>query len=550
MLGKTVLLHTADRAGARLLTAGLRAAGNQVVRTDRDAAAAELVGARAIDLALVDAASGDAARVAALAAGAGITAVALTSSQDPALLLDLVCEHGVSHLVATSGDGRGLDQVAPRDLVVTVEKILRREFFGIDKYLPGFGLERCRTEITGAADRDQVVENLQTYLRDLGAGRELAGSMALVADELITNAVYNAPRDPAGRPRYAHRDRRDKIVLDPWERVTVEYACDGERLAVAVTDWFGALSPNDIRAGLRRCLTADDPIRQGTGGAGIGLYAVLSGCGQLVFNIEAGRRTEIIAIADLRRRMRGIRQSGHSLHLFYDGEVATAADSADGVPAGSIELSDSMRHDLRHALGRVAEAPAVITVPPSAHPALAAVPPPPRMRRNSLVAEGLDTACGLLRGAVTIDGALDVALRYLVSSYAGAVAYEHDGVRLIPIRHAGKVSDWPRLQRLRLALDGSCSLARLAGSATAAVFRPESLALDHRLGRLAVGLPEATGLAIPIAPGGQLRGCLWAYAPRHADGLGAEAYERLRGELERAFERLGALDDYALLEVG
>lgn len=551
MLGKTVLLHTADRSGARLLIAGLRAAGNEVVRTDRTEAAAELVGARAIDLALVDATSTDAARVAGLAAHAGITAVALTSGRDPSLLLDLMCDHGVSHLLARSGasEEAGLAEVAPRDLVVTVEKILRREFFGLDKYLPAFGLERCRTEITRAGDRDRVVAELQTYLRDLGAGRELAGSMALVADELITNAVYNAPRDGAGNPRYAHRDRREKIELDPWERVTVEYACDGERLALAVTDWFGALTPADIRESLRRCLTADDPIRRGDGGAGIGMYAVLHGCGQLVFNIEAGRRTEIIAIADLRRRMRGIRESGHSLHLFHDDGRAQAA--GDGVPDGSIQLSDSMRHDLRHALGRVALAPAVITEPPATTPrALAAAPSQLRARRNTLAPEGLDTACGLVRGSVALDGALDVALRYLISSYAGAVAYEHDGVRLVPVRSAGRVSDWPRLRRLRIAPDDDCSIARLVAAGHAAIFRPGAMALDHRLARLAAGLPEATGLVIPITPGGTLRACLYAYAPRNADGLGAEAHERLRRELERAYERLGGLEDYALLEVG
>jgi hypothetical protein len=347
MLGKAILLFTSDRAGGRRLTTSLRAAGSEVVVVDSAATARDLIAARAVDLVLFDySESWDLPELAWTAAGR-VPFVVLSGESDASVLLEVVCDLGISHLLSSGADGSaGLAAMDVRDVVVTAEKILRGDIFGAAKYLPDFGVDLSSYEVRGADDRDELIECVQDYLGWLGAGRDMIQAMGLVVDELVTNAVYNAPRDEHGAPRYASTDRRHKIQLDPWERAQVQFGSDGRMFVFSISDWFGGLTPARIRAGLRRCLSAGDQIEQKAGGAGLGLYTVLQSVTQLIINVDPGRRTEVIAIVDLTQRMRGVRAGGHSIQLFTrEGEADARRTGAD-----TVVVSDELRSELLSAL--------------------------------------------------------------------------------------------------------------------------------------------------------------------------------------------------------
>jgi len=529
MLGKTILLCTADRGATRTLTGHLRGAGNEVLAAADGAAACDLVAARAVDLVLVDSAEPAAGRLIDAASGRA-PVVVLSAGGDAAILLDLVCDRGVEHVLAR--DGGGLDDLA-REVVVTAEKILRGDLFGIEKYLPGFGVELATAEVTNATDRDRLVETIGDHAEWLGAGREARRAIAAIVDELVTNAIYDAPRDAAGRPRYLSVDRRTKIQLAPWEHVLVRWGSDGEVLALSVTDWFGALRPEHVRSALRRCLTEGDQIEQKAGGAGIGLYTALAHAGQLVVNIDRGERTEIIAIVDLRRRAAGARRAGRSLHLFFDDSRARAGEVADASPI-SVQVSESMLVELREKLApqkrrsevvplvRPKRSPTVrargTTAPPSGEPV------------------GAGTACGLLHGATRADTAIEIALRFLTHHFDAAIAYTlEDGV-LAAATAAGHVRDWAGLCELRLLEDDRASVTALAARGASAMFAP-SRPVDHKLAMLASGDSEAAGVVVPLFVGGELRWILYGARQRDAE-LTPAMVEQVRHELERCLARV------------
>ncbi|MCB9571999.1 MAG: hypothetical protein H6709_07885 [Kofleriaceae bacterium] len=546
MLGKTVLLWTGDRRAARRLTCHLRGAGNDVVAVADARAAADLVCARAVDLALVDGDDRDGARAVLDAARGAIPAVVLSATGDADVLLDFVCAQGVEHVLARAdgaddgdGDGGALDELA-REVVVTTEKLLRGELFGLDKYLPGFGLEITTAPIRGATDRDEVLDCLRDHLAWLGAGREACRAAAVVADELITNAVYDAPRDPDGHPRYAATDRRTKIELEPWEHASISWASDGDVLALAVTDWFGALTTRHIRDGLRRCLGDGDPIEHKPGGAGLGLYTALAHARQLVVNVEVGARTEIIALIDLRRRAAGARRGGRSLHVFVDDPAARADAPCDATPE-SVEVSESLRLELRTQL---AVLPPRATIIPLARrkptSSLDALPRAVRARGSSSPPVGdpvgAGTACGLLRGARAPDAAIQIALRFLARHYHTAVAFEVEARRLQARASSGAIADWPRLCDLRIGLDGPASLVS-RGTDRARDLRA-GCPLDYRLAMLTAGDSEAWGLSMPLSVAGELRWVLYGAAPRLDAPVGTEAVETVRRELELCLRRV------------
>jgi CheY-like chemotaxis protein len=188
------------------------------------------------------------------------------------------------------------------EMSVTALKLIRGEIFGLEKYL-AWGVEVRERVLTDAADRLAAVDALSDDVHAAGFGPRVAAQATLIADELISNALYNAPVDEAGRRHRAEDPRHGVRPLADREQVTLRYACDARYFAVEVTDRFGSLD----RQTILRCLSkaggrVPHKVSMDTRGAGIGLATVYGTCNHLVFNLDPGVRTEVIALIDVRFR--------------------------------------------------------------------------------------------------------------------------------------------------------------------------------------------------------------------------------------------------------
>jgi hypothetical protein len=117
----------------------------------------------------------------------------------------------------------------------------------------------------------------------------------LVADELISNAVHNAPVDSAGVHVRKDLPRDVDLVLEGRDAVRLRWGCDARYIAIEVTDQYGSLERETILASL-----AKQDVRDTGGGAGMGIALAYRSCDHLVFNLAPGKRTEIIALVDVR----------------------------------------------------------------------------------------------------------------------------------------------------------------------------------------------------------------------------------------------------------
>jgi CheY-like chemotaxis protein len=187
------------------------------------------------------------------------------------------------------------------ELSITVQKLTRRQIFGLEKYLT-WGIEIRELTLSDADQRRTLVDEMGEDVQRAGLGpRALAAT--LIADELLSNAVFNAPVDDSGSHTHTTDDRSGSRTLADRDLVTLRYACDARYLAIEVEDRYGSLD----RRTILRCLTkatnrARDKVSMGTRGAGIGLATVYGSCNHLVFNLEPGRRTQAIALVDVRFR--------------------------------------------------------------------------------------------------------------------------------------------------------------------------------------------------------------------------------------------------------
>ena len=223
------------------------------------------------------------------------------------------------------------EPLEPDELIITAEKLLRQDLFGLQKYLL-WGVEPFCVRIVDSRHKLQYIRQVAEYAALLGCNQRTVEMIENVVDELVTNAIYNAPRTEEGEPKYARLSRRESVVLEEHEVGELQFACDGAYIAIAQVDPFGSLTRDTVVSYLNRCLIkGPDQLSDASGGAGIGLFRVFQSLSKFIINIHPGLRTEVITLIDLRLNMRRFRQAAKSFHIFI-----ADADDDDDTDAGPV----------------------------------------------------------------------------------------------------------------------------------------------------------------------------------------------------------------------
>ena len=270
----------------RVVGEALSAAGLSVEHRDDIPADSE-----GVALFVVDRATRQAAARQLRAAAAPVVVVGDTLDDDG--LIALMLEAPVSHLVEDPAD---------RDLGITSEKLATGDLFGLEKYVAA-GAKVGERVVASDEDKRAAMGEVCTWAETNGARRPVVHRIASVVDELLMNALHDAPRE-------SH-----PVIGDG--RAVLRWACDDRVLAISVGDGCGALRQRHVIDHVRRARDergrpqpVDEP------GAGLGLYLVLANVASLIVNVEPGRRTEVVCLFDLARSERAIKGRVRSLHVF------------------------------------------------------------------------------------------------------------------------------------------------------------------------------------------------------------------------------------------
>jgi len=228
---------------------------------------------------------------------------------------NLLATKPLNNLVAKHGGISTQERIDETELIVTCQKLYARDIFGLEKYITTWGVQIHDHVVRNTADKRNAIRSLQAYLQALDSFTSIDSAVVWVADELLMNAMFDAPRDEHGNAKYINRDR-GHLELEPNEAVTLRYCCDGRYFALSVTDPFGSLDRGVMLKYLNRCLGGDVAMEERQAGAGLGLYIVFNSITQLAFNIEPGKATEVVALFYIRSGPRAFNQSGKSLNIF------------------------------------------------------------------------------------------------------------------------------------------------------------------------------------------------------------------------------------------
>ncbi len=174
--------------------------------------------------------------------------------------------------------------------------------------LPGAAITRA--ELDDAGDREAAVAALVRDIVAMGLTDRVASLASVIADELLSNAIFAGPVDAAGL-HFRAKDPRDRgRALAGRDRVELAWASDARYLAIAVADQWGsldlaALGPS-LAAGVRGTVSED--------AGGMGLSLVHACAQRLHVAVEPGIATRAIALIELRHRATELARTG-SVHL-------------------------------------------------------------------------------------------------------------------------------------------------------------------------------------------------------------------------------------------
>jgi CRP-like cAMP-binding protein len=245
-----------------------------------------------------------------------IKIVFMTSESIHEYLIFLERYPSISNVVSFSDEDRTF---TIKNITTTVSKLANQDLFGLEKYI-SWGTEVSEIVIVGSAQRRKIVSDLGESLLTSGIRKSVISRVTAVAEELLMNAIYDAPVDKDGKSIYNHLSRTVKIELKSEEQGLFRHACDGLLIAISVTDPFGGLTRETIVTYLRNCYGASPGTLNfaggSKGGAGLGLFQLIATSDLVVFNVNTGRKTEVIALFSTDPKVARVKKKP-SFHFFY-----------------------------------------------------------------------------------------------------------------------------------------------------------------------------------------------------------------------------------------
>lgn len=164
---------------------------------------------------------------------------------------------------------------------------------GLDQFFTSAGIQKV--ELHTSQKKEFAADVVLFRLQKLGCSVRVAQTMANLVDELLLNAIYDAPRDALGNQIFRSVTRDTVVNLDPNKPVTLRIASDDEQIGVSVCDCYGSVARPELFKHFAKAFTRNhaEVSDMSRAGAGLGLSLILKSGASVYVTVEPGFRTEV-----------------------------------------------------------------------------------------------------------------------------------------------------------------------------------------------------------------------------------------------------------------
>lgn len=150
-----------------------------------------------------------------------------------------------------------------------------------------------QVNLTNTNQKQEAVEAVRQYLISAKLPARVANLISNSVDEILMNAMFDAPTDQFGRPLYNSTARSNHRELKEDDQVVMRVGFDGFTFGISVSDSYGSIDRgkllNHISASYRE---KDYTVRAGQAGAGLGVATIFNSGGSLIYHCETRKKTE------------------------------------------------------------------------------------------------------------------------------------------------------------------------------------------------------------------------------------------------------------------
>jgi hypothetical protein len=155
-------------------------------------------------------------------------------------------------------------------------------------------VEGRRVRLSHASRRAERLERMTAFFDAKGVGSRTVALLRDAAEELLTNAFYDAPVEAGALKQPISRTQ--DVSLPDDSACDMVYGCRDDLAIVRVRDPFGSLSRTRLVEVLTRCARTDMAVEvdETRGGAGLGLWRIFSAASFVAIAVANGRHTEFL----------------------------------------------------------------------------------------------------------------------------------------------------------------------------------------------------------------------------------------------------------------
>ncbi len=162
---------------------------------------------------------------------------------------------------------------------------------GVEHYISAKG-DTQEVVITNSNQKQDAAEAVRQFLLMAKIPARISNGIANAVDELLMNALFDAPCDQFGKPLYSATSRSLARELKAPEHVSLKIGFDGFCVGISVSDSFGSVDRNRLLSHVSMNYRDHDyKIKFGQAGAGLGIATVFNSGGTLIYHCETHVKT-------------------------------------------------------------------------------------------------------------------------------------------------------------------------------------------------------------------------------------------------------------------
>lgn len=161
-------------------------------------------------------------------------------------------------------------------------------------------------------EKYKILDQITAAVSPLARPSSLAHDVKLVADELFTNALYNAPLEPDS-PK---ADRSQMTELPQGKTARLVLGRKESRLVLLCEDVYGSLDISNYLSRMLKCYDEglSNVMNWGTGGAGIGCYMIFESCMSIYLGVRPNEKTIVACVFAMGKGTRARQEMCKSIH--------------------------------------------------------------------------------------------------------------------------------------------------------------------------------------------------------------------------------------------